>query len=75
MIFFVNTRGVLIICLVYMTRTLALDLSKLKKATLANEIKAEHGSYEGVYTFAGLKNGMDFFTNGNGHELTFIIDK
>ena len=52
----------------------SLDCCSSLNLTLANEIKAEHGSYEGVYTFAGLKNGMDFFTNGNGHELTFIID-
>ena len=52
----------------------SLDCCSSLNLTLANEVKAERGSYEGVYTFAGLKNGMDFFTDGNGHELTNIIE-
>ena len=36
--------------------------------TLANDVKTAHGSYEGLYTFAGIKNGIDSFSDGNGHE-------
>ena len=41
--------------------------------TLANEVKAMHGVLEGVYTFAGFANGIDYFSDGNGHAIMYMI--
>ena len=31
--------------------------------TLENEVKNEVGGYEGIYTFAGISNDMDYFVH------------
>ena len=33
---------------------------------LANDVKDEYGKYEGVYTFQGLSDGMDYWVHADG---------
>ena len=48
---------------------LLIDCCSTLNLTLANDVKTAHGSYEGLYTFAGMLNGIDSFSDGNGHEI------
>ena len=53
---------------------LSLDCCSTLNLTLANDVKTAHGSYEGLYTFAGIQYGMDSFSDGNGHGIIHVFN-
>ena len=41
---------------------------------LENDVKDKQGNYEGIYTFQGILDGMDYWVNADGDKFIWYTD-